>query len=276
MITKEKDKIFIQSEYFDPTAICTCGQVFRYKNVGDEWIVHSKDKKAIITPFDSGYLIQGDSEYFFDYFDLSTDYGRIVESVKDKPLVSEALTFGKGIRILKQDPFETIIEFIISANNQIPRIKGIIERICSSLGDDLGEFYSFPTVEKMASLKTSEYTKLGCGYRDEYLSKTARAIADGKFDLSLPYRQDTETAKKYLMTLSGVGPKVADCILLFAYQKYDVFPVDTWIKKLYFMLFPNESKKTAPEKMRRDLLSIYGQYSGIAQQYLFYSLRSKK
>lgn len=276
MITKEKDKIFIQSEYFEPTAICTCGQVFRYKNVGDEWIVHSKDKKATITPFDSGYLIQGDSEYFYDYFDLSTDYSRIVESVKDKPLVSEALTFGKGIRILKQDPFETIIEFIISANNQIPRIKGIIERICSSLGDDLGEFYSFPTVEKMASLKTSEYTKLGCGYRDEYLSKTARAIADGKFDLSLPYRQDTETAKKYLMTLSGVGPKVADCILLFAYQKYDVFPVDTWIKKLYFMLFPNESQKTTPDKMRRDLLSIYGQYSGIAQQYLFYSLRSKK
>lgn len=276
MITKEKDKIFIQSEYFDPTAICTCGQVFRYKNIGDEWIVHSKDKKAIISPFNSGYLIQGDSEYFYDYFDLSTDYGRIAESVKDKPLVSDALTFGKGIRILKQDPFETIIEFIISANNQIPRIKGIIERICSSSGNDMGDFYSFPTVEKMASMEKGEYTKLGCGYRDEYISKTSRAIADGKFDLSLPYRQDTETAKKYLMTLSGVGPKVADCILLFAYQKYDVFPVDTWIKKLYFMLFPNEPPKTAPEKMRKDLLSIYGQYSGIAQQYLFYSLRSKK
>lgn len=276
MITKEQNRIIVDSDYFDPTAICTCGQVFRYKRIDDDWLIYSKDKKAIISECDSGYSIQGDTEYFFDYFDLSNDYSRIVNSVKDKPLIADSLEFSKGIRILKQDPFETIIEFIISANNQIPRIKAIIERICTTLGNDTGDYYSFPRVEKMASAKKDLYTNLGCGYRDAYISKTSRIIAEGKFDLNLPFVQDTETAKKYLMTLPGVGPKVADCILLFAYQKYDVFPVDTWIKKLYFILFPEAPQNTLPQKMRTDLLAIYGEYSGIAQQYLFYSLRSKK
>lgn len=276
MIIKDNQKIYIRDEYFDPTAVCTCGQVFRYKKVDNNWIVCSLDKKATIKELDGQFVIEGDSDYFYDYFDLGNDYEKIVEEVSDKPLIGDALKLGKGIRILKQDPFETVIEFIISANNLIPRIKGIIERICINLGENKGDYYSFPTIEKMASVAKDFYTKLGCGYRDEYLSKTARAICDGKFDLGLPFKQDTETAKKYLMTLTGVGPKVADCILLFAYQKYDVFPVDTWIKKLYFRLFPSANPKTQPKTMRSDLVSLYGKYAGIAQQYLFYSIRENK
>lgn len=275
MITVENDKITIKDELFDPKSILTCGQVFRYKELSDCWKVYSLDKEATIRKENNSWIITGDSGYFYKYFDLDNDYTKIQLELANKPLISSALEVGKNIRILRQNPYETIISFIISANNLIPRIKGIIERICASLGENKGEYYAFPSVEKMASVDAEFYTKLGCGYRDTYLSKTSRAIADGKFDINRPFQLDTLSAEKYLTTLFGVGPKVADCILLFAYQKYDVFPVDTWIKKLYFKLNPQANPKTSPKQMRNELVELYGKYSGIAQQYLFYSIRQE-
>ena len=275
MITKETQGIFIKDELFDPKAILTCGQVFRFKEENDAWIVHSKDKRAIITKENDGYNISGDTEFFYNYFDLSNDYQSIINTLADKPLINEALTIGKGIRILKQDPFETIISFIISANNLIPRIKGIIERLCLNLGENMGEYHAFPTAEIMAQQPLEFYTKIGCGYRDQFLLDTARTIANGDFDIEKPFHLTTEEAKKYLMTLKGVGPKVADCILLFAYEKYDVFPVDTWIKKLYFSIFPEKPTTTSPIQMRKELVELYGNYAGIGQQYLFYKIRGK-
>lgn len=275
MITKEAQEIIIQDELFDPKAILTCGQVFRFREEHDTWIVHSKDKQAIITKRDNHYVVSGGTNYFYEYFDLSNDYQSIIETLADKPLISEALSVGKGIRILKQDPFETIISFIISANNLIPRIKGIIERLCLNLGENMGEYHSFPRAEVMAKQPLELYTKIGCGYRDAYLLETAQEIASGNFDLNKPFNLSTEEAKKYLMTLKGVGPKVADCILLFAYQKYDVFPVDTWIKKLYFNVFPEKPTNTSPITMRKELVDLYGCYAGIGQQYLFYKIRGK-
>lgn len=275
MIKKDTQKIIIKDELFDPKAILTCGQVFRFKEENESWIVHSKDKQAIITKANDCYEIFGDPEFFHHYFDLSNDYQSIINTLIDKPLVSEALSIGKGIRILKQDPFETIISFIISANNLIPRIKGIIERLCLNLGENMGDFYAFPTAEVMAVQPLEFFTKIGCGYRDVYLLETAKTIANGDFDLEKPFHLSTDDAKKYLMTLKGVGPKVADCILLFAYQKYDVFPVDTWIKKLYFSIFPEKPSNTSPIQMRKELVELYGSFAGIGQQYLFYKIREK-
>lgn len=273
MILKTKDKIIIKDELFSPLDILSCGQVFRFKGVNDKWTVYSKDKKAELISLENSWIIEGDVEYFYNYFDLDKDYNLIITSLRNLPLTDNAIEYGKNIRILKQDVFETIISFIISQNNLIPRIKGIIERICTASGQNMGDFYSFPTPQKMASLPVEFYTKIGAGYRDVYLFETVNAIYKGTFDINKPFELSTDEAKKYLMTLKGVGPKVADCILLFAYQKYDVFPVDTWIKKLYFMIYPDSNPKTSPNKMRQDLCKLYGDYCGIAQQYLFYYLR---
>ncbi len=275
MITKENQKIIIKDELFDPRAILSCGQVFRFKEENGTWSVFSKEKQAIITKENDSFIISGDTDYFYSYFDLSNNYSKIIETLKDKPLINEALSVEKGIRILKQDPYETIISFIISANNLIPRIKGIIERICVNLGIDMGTYFSFPTPEAMAKQPLDFYTKIGCGYRDKYLIETEKQISNGEFDLLKPFELSTDEAKKYLMTLKGVGPKVADCILLFAYQKYDVFPVDTWIKKLYFIIYPDKSINTSPITMRKELVNLYGEYAGIGQQYLFYKIRGK-
>ncbi len=275
MIIKEKNRIIIKDEFFDPKEICTSGQLFRYREENGTWYIYSRDKQAKITFENDSYIVYGDADYFYNYLDLDNDYNSINESLIDKPLLNNALSSIKGIRILRQDPLETIISFIISANNHIPRIKGIIERICTSLGEHENGFYSFPTIEKLGSVDKAFFNSIGCGYRDEYLYKTISMIASGEFDLNKPYSMNTNDAKAYLMQLSGVGPKVADCILLFAYQKYDVFPVDTWIKKLYFRVFPDKSAKTSPKIMRCDLVNTYGLYAGIAQQYLFYSIREE-
>ncbi len=275
MIIKEHDKIIIKDEFFDPKETCTCGQLFRYREENGVWYINSKDKQAKITSECGTCVIYGDSDYFYNYLDLNNDYTSINEELNNKPLVNNALSSIKGIRILRQDPLETIISFIISANNHIPRIKGIIERICTSLGEYIDGYYTFPTIEKLKSTDKSFFRDIGCGYRDEYIYNTISAIANGEFDINKPYSMDTDSAKSYLMQLYGVGPKVADCILLFAYQKYDVFPVDTWIKKLYFRLFPQRPLKTDTKKMRRELVDTYGKYAGIAQQYLFYSIREE-
>lgn len=276
MIVKEKDKIIIKDEFFDPKEICTCGQLFRYRIEDDgAWYIFSRDKQAKIVLENDNYIVYGDSDYFYNYLDLDNDYRSINISLIGKPLIKDALSTINGIRILRQDPLETIISFIISANNHIPRIKGIIERICSALGEYNSGFYSFPTIDKLVGVDKTFFNSIGCGYRDEYLYKTISMIACGEFDINKPYFMNTNEAKTYLMQLSGVGPKVADCILLFAYQKYDVFPVDTWIKKLYFRIFPEKSAKTTPKTMRCDLVDTYGLYAGIAQQYLFYSIREE-
>ncbi|MBQ7653198.1 MAG: DNA-3-methyladenine glycosylase 2 [Clostridia bacterium] len=271
MIKKEKDRILIQDEYFDIRSTLYCGQVFRFKEDNGIFKVYSKDKCATITEGVNTEII-GDVDYFYDYFDLSTDYKTQAESIIDKPLIRQGLVKGKGIHILKQDPYETLISFIISANNHIPRIKGIIERLCTALGENKGDYYAFPTPEAMASQSVEFYKNLGAGYRDVYLLDAATKVANKEFDVYSPYSLDTPSAAKELMKIKGVGPKVADCILLFAYGKQDVFPVDTWIKKVYKELTGKEDDQ---KTIRNYLLSVYGDLSGIAQQYLFYGVRNK-
>lgn len=255
---------------FDIEAILTCGQVFRYEQKGNEWVVYSKDKKAIIR---DRTIYSDDIDYFINYFDLNRDYNEIIESLKSKPMIEEGLKIGRGIRILNQDKFETLISFIISTQNFIPRIKKIIERLCSALGNNMGDYYAFPTPQALANQSVDFYKELGAGYRAEYILNTAKAVADRQIDLEEISILSTELITKKLLSLPGVGPKVADCVLLFSYHREDTFPVDTWIKKAYFNLTGKNAKK---KEIRETMLNIYAPYPGTAQQYIFYGIRNKK
>lgn len=273
-ISVEKDKIvLINTENFDIKSILECGQVFRYAARGGGYAVYSKDKCAFVrqTP-DMAEIVTADPNYFYGYFDLERDYGEITAALSAKGgITAEAVEYGRGIRILNQDLTEMIFSFILSSNNNIKRIQGILERLCQGLGEKTPYGHAFPSVESLAAAPESFYRAIGCGYRAPYMSKTAMALLGG-FDLKGLDALPASAARKRLMSLSGVGGKVADCILLFGLKKSDVFPVDTWIKKVYADYF-SDGKDASQEQIADFFVKYYGNLSGYAQQYLFYMQR---
>lgn len=274
-ITTQENKIIIENPIdFNIIHILDCGQIFRYKIFDNYAVVYSLDKKCVIETMENKVVLNTeDVDYFYNFFDLDTDYSAIKSNlIKQFNLVNQ-VEYGYGIRILKQDPFEIILSFIISANNNIPRIKQIINRLCERYGEKCDDFYAFPKTEILFNASLEEFESLGAGYRGKYLYKTVQMIKNGDFDLALPYELNSEKAKVYIMNLYGVGPKVADCILLFAYSKNDVFPVDTWIKKVYK---DEMLKENTPFNINLYLKNKYGNMSGFAQQYLFYHRRENK
>lgn len=259
-----------KNNYFDTLETLDCGQVFRFDKTENGYYVLSENKRCEIV--DNGDCFQFDCEdenFFKNYFDFQSDYAKIWGNIVDKGYYSTDNDFGSGIRILRQNPIETIFSFVISQNNHIPRIKSIIESICKSLGDDYGSYFSFPNLEK---LKQSEdfYKNLGAGYRANFLSDLAKNISYA--DIDKMSKMGTDELRKKLMEFKGIGRKVADCILLFGFHKTDVFPVDTWIYKIFKDEYPN----TPPDKMSKLLVEKYGDHSGFVQQYLFYQKRSEK
>lgn len=256
---------------FDIAQTLECGQVFRFVQDGNEYVIKALDHIARICDEGDSYSICCDDEQFFkSYFDFDTNYELIQSKVQDKGLVSSAIEFGKGIRILRQDPLETIFSFLISQNNHIPRIKGIIERMCTNLGKDMGGYFAFPTLDALASVGEDFYAQIGAGYRAAYLDRVAKRLLDE--DVESWKNIDTSELRSKLMSLHGVGRKVADCILLFGFSRFDVFPVDTWIKKIFEDEFPG----VPAEKMAVLLVEKYGKYAGFVQQWLFYYKREKK
>lgn len=259
-------------EEFRPRSVLECGQIFRYEESCGVFSVFSSDKAAVIAPTDGGYEIRTDApSFFYSFFDFETDYEAARKKLSAFPELKEGLERGKGLRLLRQPHFETLIGFIVSANNNIPRIKGILRRLAAALGEDKGWYHAFPTPQEMAEKGETFYKELGAGYRAKYLAETARLVANG-FDLDALEKLSTPDLLKSLLSLPGVGPKVADCVALFSYARWDVFPVDTWIKKVYEDVF----RKTAPPAaMRRDFLALFGSLSGLAQQYLFFGKREE-
>lgn len=255
---------------FNIEQILESGQVFRFSGENNNYKIIAKNVICHLKyECDRAIIGSSDIEFAKKFFDLDRDYTPIKRKLEEYPLMKEAIAFGEGIRILNQPPLETIISFIISANNNIPRIKGILTRLCEYLGEDFGEYKAFPTLEALASENESFYKRIGAGYRAGYITDTVRMISEG-FDLDL-YSVPTAEARKRLMTLKGVGGKVADCILLFAYRKGDVFPMDTWCKRIYRdMRLP---PKRNCSQMAQSLTDIFGDLSGYAQQYLFFYYR---
>lgn len=272
---KEAGRIVIEDpSEFDPKHIFDCGQAFRYLKAGDCYTVFAKSYKCLLRNEDGYAIIETDNiDYFRDYFDLERDYAALKKKLTGKyDGLKSAVEFGSGIRILNQDPFETIISFIISANNNIPRIKGIIERLCEGLGEERGGYYAFPAPERMCRAEESFYRSIGAGYRSEYLVKASRRLADADFaELG---RLSTDEARKRLLGISGVGPKVADCVLLFAYGKTDLFPMDVWSRRAYRDLGMTPDGNAS--RMSGRLVEKFGDLAGYAQQYLYYYYRENK
>lgn len=281
-IIEDKNKIIIKDlKNFDPKHIFECGQAFRWTIEDDNSYTTVAFGKVINVKKEDDLVIFSNTnkEEFLDtwyhYFDLGTDYGKIKDTLSADPVLKDAIKYGDGIRIINQDPFETIISFIISANNQIPRIKRSIELISQHYGDKIDlPYYSFPTPEQLSKVSVEDLKTISrVGFRAERIIKTSQIIHRGEIDLSLIYKLSRDEGKELLMTLPGVGPKVSDCILLFAFDKEDAFPVDVWVKRVmeYFYLKKDTNIKHIGEEGAR----IFGKLAGYAQQYLFYYAREE-
>jgi len=265
------------STYFSAEATLECGQLFRFQPYRAGYKVFSADKACYIYEKDGRtFILSDDPDYFYNYFDLGRDYSKIYKKALSYniPVLEKAASFGKGIRILNQNEEEAIYSFIISQNNRIPRIKDIINRICSALGEekffDGEKFYAFPSTQALAAQPASFYKELGAGYRDVFLTDTARRIcAEGIEELhTLP----TPQLKERLLSYKGIGNKVADCAALFGFGRTDSFPVDTWLAKVYAQDFGGEC--TDRKKITAFFERLFGEYSGYMQQYLFYAKRT--
>lgn len=261
---------FIENPNFDIKQTFLCGQCFRWRECenGDfEGIAGGKYLRA--SQRDNGVELididEKDIPYWENYFDMATDYGAVINCLSEDKILCEAAKNASGIRILKQEPFETLISFIISQNNNIPRIMGIISRLCESFGEPLEKGFAFPTAEKLASLEESDLAPLRAGFRARYIIDGARKVMNGTVDFSAIDKMSYEDGKTALKQIVGVGDKVADCVLLFAFHKLDAFPKDVWIKRILAEFYPD------------GLPACIGEYGGIAQQYLFdYARRSGK
>ena len=272
-------------ESFIMEHVFECGQCFRWNKQPDNSytgiyknnIINVK-QNDLYTIFD-GYFEEDAQKVINQYFDLERNYQEIKNDLaKIDENMKRSTEYGKGIRILNQDLWETIISFIISANNNIPRIKGIIEKLSQNYGKEIvwkeKKYYTFPTPEELKDVTVEDFRRLGVGFRDIRIYETTHMILDGKINLQeLRNTKDTQKVREKLLTLSGVGPKVADCILLFSdLKRFDVFPIDVWVRRVMNDLYiknPDETKvnKKEIEKIAKEK---FGNLEGIAQQYLFY------
>ena len=265
---------------FDIEQIFDCGQCFRFSAV-------NKENTAVTTyegvAFDRYIKIEqtSDKVTFYNtdetefgsvwrpFLDLDTDYASIIDGFSDDKTLNEAAHFADGIRILKQDKWETLCSFIISQNNNIPRIKGIIENMSARFGKEIyrdGDkaYYSFPTAKALYDAGEDEIFALKTGFRAKYIFDAAKRVCENPFFLTEVSGLDTEAASEQLQLIKGVGKKVAACTLLFGFERYDSFPVDVWVKRILETYYPNERSR-----------HFDGRYAGVAQQYLFYYERCK-
>ena len=246
---------------FDPYAILHSGQVFRYWQTENGWLVISGEHWAEIKINLGKMMITCDcAEYFFHYFDFATDY-QIIKGTLTAPKLQNAIAKGGGIRILHADFVEIVLSFIISANNNIKRFTKTLNEICEEFGNQTEcGYHSFPTLCQCEHITVEDFKRLGCGYRAPYLVKAIQQIK--QLDFSQLQKLSNLDLRYELLKISGVGPKVAACIMLFAFHRLDIAPIDTWIKKAIAQLSQQEQQNI-----------LYGQYSGVAQQYIFYYLQ---
>lgn len=257
---------------------CACGQSFRWKKDGDGFVAPALGRVVRVCQNDCDISIypckKGEEKDWLAYFDLDRDYAAIEKRLSVDEQLSMCIGSASGIRVFAQEPFETLISFIISANNNIGRIAGIVERLCALCGEkaelDGKEYYLFPKPESIAALEESELVRIGSGYRAPYIKKSAAIIAGG-YQLEKLRDMPLDIARKELLKFPGVGPKVADCVLLFGLGHTDAFPVDVWIgRAMSEIYFDGESPK---KKQLEAAIRALGSESGIVQQYIFHYAR---
>ena len=270
---------------FELKDIFDCGQCFRWNEqedgsytgvFGENVLNVNKIGNEVIF---KGICKENIKETVEKYFDLNRDYQKIKSKLeKIDENLKKSIEYGKGIRILNQDLWETIISFIISANNNIPRIKGIIERLSKKYGKEIEwndtKYYTFPTAKDLENVTVQEYRELGLGFRDIRLYETTQMILDKKVDLEeMKNNPNTMEVREQLLSLSGVGPKVADCILLFSdLKRFEVFPIDVWVRRVMNDLYIHNEDETKVNKKQIEKIAQekFGDLAGLAQQYLFY------
>jgi N-glycosylase/DNA lyase len=268
---------------FDPKHIFECGQCFRWMAEEDgSYTGVAKGKVINVSRENDTVYIKNSSlkdfnDIWKDYFDLNTDYTKIKNILKNMDEhLEKATEFGWGIRILRQDPWEMIISFIISSNNRIPMIQRAIGNLSRQYGTYIGQYngvdyYDFPTPEQLNKASIEDIRACSTGFRDKYIKSTTEAVINNNDDVYKYNSLSTEECRKELMKFNGIGPKVCDCIALFGMQKYDTFPVDVWVK-IVMQEFYVDDDMSLP-KMRTYAIDKFGDLSGFAQQYLFYYAR---
>lgn len=281
MITIDGVKDFNTDHIFD------CGQCFRWSRESDgSYTGITGGRIANIRYIDKSVIIDNaedeDIEFWKHYLDIDRDYAEIKKTLASKDeIIKEAVEYGQGIRILNQDRWETIISFIISQNNNIPRIKGCIENLSINFGEYAGsyrgrEYYTIPAPNVLAALTPEDLSGVKLGYRAKYLVETAKKIvSDGGIlflNNAFDCNSEAKTIYEYLTGLCGVGPKVANCIMLFCMQQYSSFPIDVWVKRVMNRLYGFD--ETDVKGMKQFAVDKYSDLGGFAQQYLFYYIRS--
>jgi len=261
--------ITIGSPDFDIRKIADSGQCFRLNEKDGYYFNVAGDKTLRIYGNKLDCTKKEYNAFWKAYFDLESDYSSYRESIPESDsFLSAAADFGTGIRILRQDPWEMLITFIISQRKNIPAIKACVEKICSLFGDEIGEdagetIYAFPTVSQLAAADEKDLCTCSLGYRLPYIISAARMVDDGKLDLKMLYNYDNAALLDALMDVKGVGIKVANCIALFAYHRIDSFPIDVWIQRVLDQYY----KDGFP-------FELYKGFEGIMQQYMFYYIRN--
>ena len=271
---------------FDLQKIAESGQCFRFNKCADGYSVAAGDKYVFIRQLSDGRSETADagSEYelscsekeyagfWKDYFDLETSYSgirKLIDKKKD-PYLYSASEFGKGIRILKQDPWEMLISFIISQRKNIPAIKASVEKVCALAGKKIAvdpegnAIYSFPTPKELSKISIEQLSACSLGYRDKYVHQAAIDVASGACDLEKYKGLSDEELMEKLLALYGVGVKVANCEILFGYHRLDAFPKDVWINRVLDLRYPEGF-----------MFEKYAPYNGVMQQYLFFYSRSE-
>ncbi|MBI4437157.1 MAG: DNA-3-methyladenine glycosylase 2 [Candidatus Omnitrophica bacterium] len=257
-----------------------CGQAFRWRREEKGYVGVVGDSVWKVSQKDSTLTVESDppasEEEVIHYFSLSSDLRKILTPLQGDSVLAPAIKEFWGLRILRQDPWECLASYIFSSFNNVSRISTLVENLSGCFGTPVGVNglgqYTFPTAERLASLTPKDLRPIRPGFRDRYLLETAREVAEGKFDLEKLHRIKAEEAKKTLLTLPGVGEKVADCVLLFAYGRMDAFPIDVWVERALRKLYFHGRRRTF-RKMQHFARKKFRGAAGYAQEYLYAYVR---
>lgn len=301
---KENSVVLKNVKNFNIEEILECGQCFRFEKIenlkykivayGNVLYITQTEDSVEFTPCNK----EDFENIWYDYFDLDTDYNNIIEEIsKNDPIMKSATEYADGIRLLNQEPYECLLSFIISQNNNIPRIKKIIKAMAETYGKSLGSYinavnqgwggmaetygkslgdeYAFPRLEEIENATVEDLMELRMGFRAKYIFDCISKLKNGEVDLSKANTLNTDDLRKELISIKGVGQKVADCVLLFSLKRRETFPTDVWIKRVMEHLYFNDEEKDIKE-IHAYAQEKWGKYCGYAQQYLFYYARSLK
>ena len=284
-VLEDKNSVIVEGvKDFDPIHTFKCGQCFRWLGESDGSHTGVAGGRVANIRYSDGKLVINNADvgdftgFWFDYLDLGRDYSEIKQRLSQDAVMKEAILYGGGIRLLKQDIWETLVSFIISANNRIPMIMKVVSAISGAYGEKIKfngrVFHTFPHADLLAASSIENLMLCRGGFRCRYILETSKLVAGGGFDPDMLDRLGTAEARNMLVKLPGVGSKVADCTLLYSGLKHDVFPTDVWVRRVMEELYFKHSATFS--EIRRFAEEKFGVLAGFAQQYLFYYARENR